>query len=522
VRIGIITDGSLARWQARALLTIAEGNEFIVYECTNTRARRRPVAHGLYYALNAFTVRNRETAAVGVPAQLMVTERTRFAAETDGAWQRLPESLLARIAADAPAVILKFGMGLLRVPDSQRLAAPILSYHHGDPARFRGRPAGFYELLSGAPVVGQVVQILSDQLDAGAVVAFAETKAHAHSWRRTLVDAYRTSPLLLPRAIANARSGSTLPIERSGTNYRRPSNWTVLRFIARLAGAKLRRFAYGALFEKAWRVATCELPANWSPERPNLPETGWTIPPRPSRFRFLADPFFDPRGSAIFVEAMRGDGRGQIVCLAGTDAAPIGFAGGHCSYPATISIDGRHYVVAEVSDWSPPRLFELDASSGSDRGELDVPGRPRLLDPTLFQHRDAMFLFGNRADEGDAVLRLWVADSLFGAFAEHPASPIRLSPAGARMGGLILARDGRLYRPGQDLRGDYGDGALLFPIEELSPTAYREGKPADLRFASCRGPHTLNLRGSTALFDFYENRFSLLAGLRRVRQSRVG
>jgi hypothetical protein len=215
-----------------------------------------------------------------------------------------------------------------------------------------------------------VVQILSDQLDAGAVVAFAETKAHAHSWRRTLVDAYRTSPLLLPRAIANARSGSTLPIERSGTNYRRPSNWTVLRFIARLAGAKLRRFAYGALFEKAWRVATCELPANWSPERPNLPETGWTIPPRPSRFRFLADPFFDPRGSAIFVEAMRGDGRGQIVCLAGTDAAPIGFAGGHCSYPATISIDGRHYVVAEVSDWSPPRLFELDASSGSDRGEL--------------------------------------------------------------------------------------------------------------------------------------------------------
>ncbi len=90
-------------------------------------------------------------------------------------------------------------MGLLRVPSG--LACPILSYHHGDPREYRGRPAGFYELMNGKTAVGQVVQVLSETLDAGEVVAFAETKAHAHSWQRTMAEAYRASPLLLAAAV---------------------------------------------------------------------------------------------------------------------------------------------------------------------------------------------------------------------------------------------------------------------------------------------------------------------------------
>ena len=90
------------------------------------------------------------------------------------------------------------------------------------------------------------------------------------------------------------------------------------------------------------------------------------------------------------------------------------------------------------------------------------------------------------------------------------------------MAGRILRAGGRLYRPGQDLRGAYGDGLLLFPIEEISPIAYRESEGTPLRFTGHRGPHTLNIRENTALFDYYDDRFSLLAGLRRLRQSRAG
>ena len=525
MKIGLIVDnGRVSQWQAQALRAIAEGNEFLLLDCTNSRSKRRPVRHGLYYALNLVSLRNRQTASVPLPPELRVAESISFEAEPDGAWERLPAALLEQLARFEPAVIVKFGMGLLRVPPPERLASPILSYHHGDPSRFRGRPAGFYELLTGSRTVGQVVQILSDRLDAGAIVAAAETKAHAYSWRKTLVDSYRVSPLLLPGAVQRALAGETLPVSRDGKNYSLPSNLTVARFIAKLVWAKARRLAYGAFFEKAWRVARAPLPERWSPESPDgLDEQGsWTVLPLPDGYSFLADPFFEPDRDTVLAEAMGPDGRGRIIRIHDSGVDAVADFAGHCSYPCTIAVGGRHYLVPEISDWSPPLVYEIGDGGFQEAGRLAIAGEPRLLDPTVHVHDGMVYLFANRADEGDGVLRLWVAEDLFSQFAEHPDSPVRISPAGARMAGLVLTNGGDLFRPGQDLRHRYGDAVLLFRIEELSPARYRESESARLGFSGHCGPHTLNLSGSTALFDYYDERFSLLAGFRRLRQSRVG
>ena len=85
------------------------------------------------------------------------------------------------------------------------------------------------------------------------------------------------------------------------------------------------------------------------------------------------------------------------------------------------------------------------------------------------------------------------------------------------MGGLIAERDGRLFRFGQDNRGRYGDGLILFAIDALTPDEYRESPISELRFEGARGPHTLNLRDNSLLFDFYDERFSPLAAIRRLR-----
>ena len=90
------------------------------------------------------------------------------------------------------------------------------------------------------------------------------------------------------------------------------------------------------------------------------------------------------------------------------------------------------------------------------------------------------------------------------------------------MGGLILVHDDRLYRLGQDSRRSYGDGLLLFSIDKLSRSDYLESDAGSLRFAKHRGPHTLNLRRSQLLFDHYDNRFSIFAGVRRLKQRRFG
>jgi hypothetical protein len=53
VKIGVITSGgTVARWQADALRQVADGNQFVIYDCAPSGGRRRPVAHGAYYLLN--------------------------------------------------------------------------------------------------------------------------------------------------------------------------------------------------------------------------------------------------------------------------------------------------------------------------------------------------------------------------------------------------------------------------------------------------------------------------------------
>ena len=84
------------------------------------------------------------------------------------------------------------------------------------------------------------------------------------------------------------------------------------------------------------------------------------------------------------------------------------------------------------------------------------------------------------------------------------------------MGGAIVDRDGRLFRLGQDFSRGYGDGLILFEIEELSPEAYSERIADHIRFTDRRGPHTLNVRGNRMVFDWYYDRFSPFAGFRRV------
>lgn len=524
-RIGVIVDRrTLARWQIEALHTLGDDAELLIYSCRNSQPTSWKPKFALYYLLNLFSVRNRMTRREPWPADLQFAEVREFDAIQDGNWQRLPSELIEQFRADRVDVIMKFGMGLLRVPTPEQLPLPILSYHHGDPAEFRGRPAGFHEMMAGNTVMGQVVQRISNHLDAGEIVASAETKILAHSYRQTLIEAYRHSPLLLRRAVENAIAGRSLKLDRHGRNYRLPTNGQVLHFLSKQCHAAIRRIAYGLFKEKRWQVATAavpELSAICSLKQAIADTSGWQTISRPEGYRFLADPFFHP-DSGLLVEGMSvSTYRGEILHLDGQRVCQLSKRGGHYSYPAHVEDGGSSYIVPESSDWSPVLAFPLCEDRIGDPFDLRIPGRPALLDPTPFRDGDNMFLFANRADEGSSVLRLWVADSLHGEFSEHPASPVRLSPNGSRMGGSLYSIDGQLYRVGQDLRGSYGDGITLFRITHIDRLRYCEVAERQLRFDHVRGPHTLNLDQNLVAFDYYTDGFNPFAGLRRLREKRA-
>lgn len=518
MRIGLLIDRSnVTRWQARALAQLGSDHEIFAYRCTNSPTPRRRLRHWPYYLLALISLRSEQTRRTTLRTSLVVAGGMAFKCLREGTWQRLPDELLDRLAAERIDVMVKFGLGLLRIPERSRLPIPILSYHHGDPRLFRGRPAGFYELLSGQRSVGQIVQILSNRLDAGEVVAFAETRVHRHSYRETMREAYATSPLLLPKALEAVRQGHTLDLLPEGKVTRLPSPWTVMRFAAQRMAAKLRRLAYGAFVEKRWQVA--EAPASDDTGLNHFPSpAAWRVVERPPEYRFLADPFPHPTDEGILVEALcASSGLGEIVHFSASGPSKLLSGPGHFSYPASIVTSKGAFLMPEVCEWSEPLLYKIDADGVTPTGPIKLDRHATLIDPTLAIHGGKIYLFANIFTEGDSILRLWSAQSLGDRFKEHPTSPILISPRGARMGGQLLDDGGSLYRFGQDGSGGYGDGILLFRIEALNSTEYRESLVGELHFGHCRGPHTLNHTSTGLVFDYYHNRFDLLAGVRRLR-----
>ncbi|MEP6869835.1 MAG: hypothetical protein ABJA20_15110, partial [Novosphingobium sp.] len=394
--------GSVAEWQRRALASLPDSDELIVLTCTNTRLNRQPLRYPLYYALNLLAVRNPLTRFVPMGTlAAKVTGHYAFTSNQDGAWQVLPDEIIALIAGSGAQAVIKLGMGLMRVPAG--LTVPILSWHHGDPEHFRGRPAGFWELLSGSQTIGQIVQIIGNKLDAGAVVAFAETRVIAHSWRATLIEAFRHSPLLLGPALDNAIAGRSLVKPVSGKNYRLPSNVAVARLMFKLGAAKLRRAVYGAFFEKRWRVSLAPIAAGTAEAilsgATALPgESQWHSPAIPRGCTFIADPFFTADGASVLVEALSArSGRGEIYRIDRETSTRVSRDSGHHSYPALVRHDGEHFCVPEIAQWSAPAAFRLSPDGWERVADLDIEGSPRLIDPTFLRHDGRLWLFANDA-----------------------------------------------------------------------------------------------------------------------------
>nr|WP_255666244.1 formyltransferase family protein [Haladaptatus sp. DYF46] len=112
----------------------------------------------------------------------------------------LPDDVVERLSDVDIAV--RFGFGILK---GDALTAPthgVLSYHHGDVTRYRGRPAGFYEFVDGRPSAGITVQKLTEQLDAGTVAATAHRDiSDAQSLREVQEELFVASPPLLAEAV---------------------------------------------------------------------------------------------------------------------------------------------------------------------------------------------------------------------------------------------------------------------------------------------------------------------------------
>ncbi|MBI2026977.1 MAG: hypothetical protein HYS98_04130 [Deltaproteobacteria bacterium] len=523
MRIAVIIDNDrIARWQLAALNKINCCDQITILRCNNTKTKIRVFKNFLYYVLNLCSIQNSETKQISIRnTSKAINNIFTFDSEQIGQWQKLPDTIINLIRGEKIDVILKFGMNLLKVPPKEEMPCPILSFHHGNPSEFRGRPAGFHEMIQNRKKMGQVVQILSNTLDAGTVIAKGSTKIYPYSYRSTLKECFKNSPLLINIALNNIASTNKLPTySKIGPLYVLPGNWLVIKFIIKLFYNLFKRALYGAFYEKRWKVSTISISNhNTNPDMfiHDLNSNPWITLPILPEYTFYADPFFYSESNDILVEGMnRKTGRGEILYLNLEGAQKISNSVYHYSYPASIIEQGKTYIIPEIMEWSKPKIYLLKNRKMTEVSTLRIAESPALIDPTFFWYNNTLYLFGNVEGIGPNALMLWHSDSLFGEFIQHCDSPIRISPKGSRMAGNLYSREDQLFRFGQNNTQDYGNGIFVFKINALSPSKYQETLIGNLKFDHCKGPHTLNFSKDQVVFDWYHDTFSPVAGVRRV------
>lgn len=508
-------------WQYEALRVALQGDLKIsrVLHCLDAPRKSFSIRHTFYYGLSLATKRSSAMLRLVDMAPLLgkSVTKTYFSSDWEGNWQTIPESI-HREFSDVD-VVVKFGMNLLRNPESLPCKFGVIGFHHGDPEKYRGRPAGFYEMKDRDSVVGVIVQRLNNTLDGGSILARAYAPVDRTSYSATLNGAYKAGIPLLSKALAACGQTVGLPSSELGRNNTLPGNLGVLSLFLSMFGAKLSRMLYGGFVEKRWKVGRLGRPVDFTSEQA-MSLTELEVLPIPPGFSFVADPAGIVEGR-VFCEVMESwsqkgriasysDGRWRLL--------QVSVEGKHLSYPQIVEYENNHYLFPEMAQAGSPSLFMLN-QGGEDCGKAilmkGLEGE-RLIDGTLFLESGMWFLFAGRPGLAGSQLDLWVSENLFYGWQRHDCSPICLDPRGARMGGPIVRSDGRLYRLGQDGSEGYGRALVVFLIAEITRVGYQEEKVGRLQISGARGPHTFLTDEEDVWLDFYTEVWTPFAGLRRI------
>lgn len=427
-----------------------------------------------------------------------------------GPWidERAPD-LPARLREAGIELVVDLGSG----PPRLDLGVPVWQFRFGPEGR--PGPPGGPELLRGErSVLARLVELTGP--DEGRVLVEGRIKTIRHSLAATRARVLDVIARWPARALAWRRAGLTGP--GSGPIVRlhpEPPIEPRARRVHELLGTARRLL--DCAIEEEWRLGVIDAPPAALFDR-SKPPIRW-LPAR--REGWLADPV-GVRGRVVLAEAFDpATNRGHLVRTeleAGAPVVPVLRAAHHLSWPFLIEEGGEIFLLPEASATGRIQLWR--AAPFPDRFEPDavlVEGFAGV-DPTVLRHGGHWYLFaGDRADQDEGRLHLFVAEALRGPWRRHPMSPVVDDLGSARPAGPIFEHEGRLFRPAQDCTRTYGGAVVINRIEALTPDLYREVPIARLdpdRSGPCPdGLHTLTVSEAGILVDGKRERRSVRAFL---------
>lgn len=540
LRVGILLDpGPVPRWVRAALERVqrSDHSELVLVVLNGAPISRRSLLrrlwdgrgtalYGLFARVDAklsgveedpFEPTTLDDVTRSVPTITVRPTQTRFS-------DRLLPRDVETIRAQRVDVLVRFGFRILRGEILEAARYGVWSYHHGDGLAYRGSPAGIWELLEGRPVTGCVLQILTEDLDAGRVIFRSFGRTDRTRMRRGVASSYWKSSAFLARELARLRSlgaerffarveANEAPLLYSGRLHRAPRNVEMLPFLARHVLALLGRKLRSVLIRERW-VLLYALDRIERP-MPFLERFHRIVPPRD---RFWADPFAAyalGHHYIFFEEGIEGEPRGHISCLmldrSGHHGPPriVLERPYHLSYPFVFQHEGTYYMIPETADNNAIELYRCTRfPDGWERAVTLVDGI-YAVDPTLVQDGGRWWLFANvREHPGASTLdELFLFSSselLSSEWVPHPANPIVSDVRRARPAGRPFRRGGAIFRPAQDCAERYGHAIVINRIVTMTMDRYEEepvGRIAPEWDRRIVAVHTLDRSGALTVLD---------------------
>ena len=408
---------------------------------------------------------------------------------------RFPEEAVAAVRAKDLHVLLRFGFNILRGDILKAARYGVWSFHYGDNDYYRGGPAHLWEMIEGNPLSGVVLQVLTEELDAGQVLAkglFATQPGI--SLIRNRIQPYWGSEHMVIQKLWEVReygwehvkSGILPAAPYQGKKiYGTPANREIVRWLLPQLATKAAGRAYRMLRRtdhvEHWRIAI----------RAGKPPVGaaplimdgfrWMESPRG---HFYADPFlFEKDGRRhLFLEDLDcKENRGVIAHAEISSAGEVGEVrtvldtGAHASYPCVFADGGDVYMIPETLEDCSVRLFRAKRFPEEWEEEAQLFKGPAV--DTSVWRQDGLWWFFTTLQEprgqGMALYVFW-SETLTGRWQYHPRNPISFDVRRARGAGSIFRQGEILIRPSQDCSGRYGRAFALNRIVTLTREEYEE------------------------------------------------
>lgn len=428
---------------------------------------------------------------------------------------RFPPEDIEKIRSYKLDVLLRFGFNILKGDILSSARYGVWSYHHGDNDFYRGGPPMLWELVERNPMSGVILQVLTEELDAGVVLckSLFTTQPTISTAQNAFGPYWGASDFVIRKLHelhrfgwehVGQRSIPAAPYRGKRKLYRTPGNLDMVRWLGPVLAKKAIQQPFRKPTVQHWKIG---IRVNAEPlltrnSNGSLDGFRWIDSPKG---HFWADPFLhDENGKKwmFFEDYIYAEKRGIIACAEiaadGTPREPLPCldeAQHHFSYPYVFRAGEDLFMLPEARSTNEVRLYRCEKFPGKWRRQATLL-RGKFVDPSVWW-RDGLWWMTVTAADPDArssSLYLFYSEKLDGRWQLHTASPISTDTRRNRGAGRIVEFEGRWIRPSQSSCPIYGYSFALNEITKLTTSDYeesflREFKPEALKMQAM---HTYN------------------------------